>query len=264
MSQTPVPITGGSGTSSIAAELVNGTSWQQIEVYGGGGASVLAVNPDGSIKVSIVGIPNVAVAGGSVGLLAGSAFIGNVGIVSGSIATIASGNQSVSGTVGASIIGTVPVVQSGIFITSITGTPSISGQVGASVIGTVPVVQSGSWSTSVVGGPVTLYAPTTSFVSGVTSVITGTSSVQVLAPAAGGQRNYITQVLVTNGAAVSTTVNLFDGGNVIYSGFAAASGGGFALTFPVPLRQASLAGNLSALSTVAASVIVAASGYTAI
>lgn len=209
MSQTPVPITGGTGTSSIAAELVGGTSWQQVEVYGQGGASVLAINPDGSFKASIIGTPTVTI----------------------------TGNPSISGTV---------------IVTGLQGA-SISGTVGASIIGTVPVT--GTLNSS--------FTQPSSFVSGVTSVMTGTSSVQVLVPAPAAQRNYITNVLVTNAAAVGTTVQLFDAGNVIYSGFAAASGGGFSLSFPTALKQSSIAGNLSALSTVQASVFVSASGYTA-
>lgn len=53
------------------------------------------------------------------------------------------GASSVSGTVGASIIGLTPV--------SVTNSPSISGTVGASIIGTVPVVQSGTRITSIIG-----------------------------------------------------------------------------------------------------------------
>lgn len=252
MSQTPVPITGGSGSSSIAAELVGSTSYQQIEVYGGGGSSVLGINPDGSIKVSVIG----------------NIFIGGSVLTVGTVAA----NQSVSGTVGASIIGNIPVVVQGSvatviiggsILTSSTANQSVSGTVGASVIGTIPVTQSGAWTTSVVGGPVTLYAPTTSLVSGVTSIMTGTASVLVLAAAAGGQRNYVTQILVTNGAATATFVDVVDNGAIIYSGYAAASGGGFSASFPAPLRQPSTVSALYTATRAQASVIVSMSGYTA-
>lgn len=239
MSQTPVIITPGTGGASIAAELVSGTSFQQIEVYGGGGSSVLSINPDGSIKASIIGTPTFSI----------------------------SGNASISGTVGASIVGQLPAGNAilGAVAASISGVviSSISGTAGASVIGTVPVTQSGAWTTSVVGGPVTLYAPTTSLVSGVTSVITGTASVTVLVGAPGGQRNYITHILATNAAATATFVNIFDGGNVVYSGYAAASGGGFSATLPAPLRQSSAQGALCVSTPTQASVVVAVSGYTA-
>ena len=95
-----IPITTGSGTASVAAETVGGISYQQIEVYGGGGASVLSINPDGSLNASIVGTVIIT------------------GSVQGSFSTA---NQSVSGTVGASIIGAVP----------------ITGTVGASILGAV-------------------------------------------------------------------------------------------------------------------------------
>jgi hypothetical protein len=178
-----VPITPGTGASSVAGEVVSGLNYQQIEVYGGGGASVLAINPDGSIRASIIGTPS--------------------------------------------------FVQSGTVITSVSGTI------------------------------LTAYAPVASFVSGVTSVITSTSQTSITGTPAGGQRNYITHVLATNAAAVGTFVNLMDGPNVIYSGYAAASGGGFSATMPTPLRQANLTTSLDVKSTVQASVVVAVSGYTA-
>lgn len=207
MSQTPIPITGGSGTSSVAAELIAGTSFQQIEVYGGGGASVLSVNPDGSIKASIIGTPTVIVTG-----LQGS---------------------SVSGTVGASIIGTVPVTFAS------TANQSVSGTV------------------------TTQYAPTASLVSAVTSIITTTSQTSVLATAPGAQRNYVTQMLITNAGVTGTQVNIMDGPNVVYAGYAAASGGGFALTFPAPFKQATLAQSLDVKAVTTTSITAAMSGYTA-
>lgn len=242
MSQTPVPITGGSGTSSIAAELVAGISWQQVEIYGGGGASVLTVNPDGSFKASIIGTPTVSFSGSP-------SISGAVTIVGSSIP-----NGSVSGTVGASVIGTVPVT----FANS-----SISGTVGASVIGAVPVTQSGAWTASIVGGPITLYAPSASLVSATTSIITTTSQTSVLATAPGAQRNYVTNILVTNAGVTGTQVNIMDGPNVVYAGYAAASGGGFALTFPAPFKQATLAQSLDVKAVTTTSITAAMSGFTA-
>jgi hypothetical protein len=75
------------------------------------------------------------------------------------LATI-SGRPSISGQVGASVVGTVPVTQTtnpwvitgsvqGSFAPS--GNQSVSGTVGASVIGTIPVTMAGAWTTSVVG-----------------------------------------------------------------------------------------------------------------
>lgn len=198
MSETGVPITPGTGAASIASELTNGFYFQQVEIYGGGGASVMTVNPDGSINSSIVGTVKIT------------------GSVQASFSP--TGNQSVSGTVGASIIGAVPV---------------------------------------------TLYTTPSSLVSGVTSVITGTASVLVLAAPTGVQRNYITQVLVTNGSATSTFVDVVDNGQIIYSGYAAASGGGFSASFPAPLKQPTSGLGLFVFSSVQASIVVSASGYTA-
>lgn len=219
MTQTPIPITGGTGTSSVAAELVGSTSWQQVEIYGGGGASVLSVNPDGSFKASIIGIPTVSF----------------------------TGSPSISGAI--TIVGTT--IPPG----------SVSGTVGASVIGTVPVTQAGAWTIS--GSVLTLLAPTASLVSAVTSIITTTSQTSVLATAPGAQRNYVTQMLITNAGLVGTQVNIMDGPNVVYAGYAAASGGGFALSFPAPFRQATLAQSLDVKAITTTSITAAMSGFTA-
>jgi hypothetical protein len=112
-----VPITPGSGASSVAGEVVGGLNYQQIQVYGGGGASILGINPDRSINVSVVGTLIASVSGTT-----GASVIGIVPVqlsnssvitvIQGSVAVAfaAAANQSVSGTVGASVIGHAPVV----------------------------------------------------------------------------------------------------------------------------------------------------------
>jgi hypothetical protein len=109
------------------------------------------------------------------------------------------------------------------------------------------------------------YANPENFVSGVTSVITGSLTTSLIAAPAAGLRNYITQVIATNAhATVGTFVNLQDGNNgaTFYSGYAAPAGGGFAISFPTPLRQPSSASALYVACTITgASVVVAASGY---
>lgn len=242
-----IPVTPGSG-ANVATDLISSNNYQQIKIVDGtvGSTTPLKINADGSITASIYG----------------------------NITTSSTANQSVSGTVGASIIGAVPTYISN---TGLSSGSDISQQLASPIsistgtnapIGAAGYVFSGSgWDrargNASIGTLVAPYAFPSQLISGVTSVITGTASVQVLAPASSGSRNYITNVLVTNAAAVGTTVQLYDGGNVIYVGYAAASGGGFAVSFPAPLRQSSIAGNLSALSTVQASVFVSASGYTA-
>lgn len=299
MAETPVPITTGNGSASIAGDLVSGNTYQQIKMVDGtiGGSTPLKVNADGSITASVYGNLSVsAAANQSVSGTVQTQVQASVAVViiGGSILTSSTPNQSVSGTVGANITNTVSVAVDSVnagsvpgtstqpfnfvfnggtwdrqrgnssigtlvstgassVITIISGNASVSGTVGASIIGTVPVT--GTLNSS--------FTQPSSFVSGVTSVITGTASVQILVPAPAGQRNYITNVLVTNAAAVGTTVELFDAGQVIYVGYAAASGGGFQASFPTALRQSSIAGNLSALSSIQASVYVSASGYTA-
>lgn len=116
MAETPVPITYGSGQASVAGDIASGVLYQQIKVVDGtlGSNTALIVNADGTANVRISG--SVATAGGtftgSVSGTVGASIIGiaPVFIVGGSIAgTFTTPNQSVSGTVGASIIGIVPV-----------------------------------------------------------------------------------------------------------------------------------------------------------
>jgi hypothetical protein len=65
-----VPITNGTGTSSVAAEEIGTAKYQQIKVVGGevGSTSVLGVNPDRSINVSVIGVVQTT---GSVALASG-------------------------------------------------------------------------------------------------------------------------------------------------------------------------------------------------
>lgn len=149
------------------------------------------------------------------------------------------------GSIKVSVIGTITV-----------GTHSVSGTVIASVQGNVNIAS--------VFGAVLPYAQTDSFVSGVTSVITGTTAASVIAAPGSALRNYITQVTVTNAAAVGTFVDIKDSGaNILISGFAAASGGGFTATFPVPLKQLTTNASIDVISRTQASVIAAASGFKA-
>jgi len=340
-----VPITPGTGAASVAAETVSGISYQKIEVYGGGGASVLSVNPDGSFKASIIGTPAVSLSGspsisgaitvvgtpsisGSVNVpntvsvagavqMAGSSpssivtvtrldnqiigsMLGMVGQIvihglttgggggyvdvkvdpSGALVTsipsvlafqggtsatsILSSNPS-SVLVGASIFGQLPAGTATIgSVATLQGTtPWIISSVYGNISGSVVGFQGGSWSTSIAGGFANLYAPSASFVSGVTSVITSTGLTSVLQAAGGSIKNYVTHILVTNGAATGAFVDVVDGGgNVLYKGYAAASGGGFSATLPVPLIG-SANKSVDVRSSAQASIIAAMTGYTA-
>lgn len=305
MAETGINVTPGSG-QTVATDQVAALQYQQIKIVDGTiGSSTPAGVTSIGLKVDTTGNPASSVSG-----TVGSSIIGTVPVtqagaffISGSIATVggsSAANQSVSGTIGASIIGLVPVA----IISGGTGGGSVSGTVGASIIGLPPVNVVGTPSISgtvnigsvtggsipitisslaVAGGllnvavqqtvnsgvsvigavPVTLYTTPGSIVSGVTSVITGTASVLVLAAPTGVQRNYVTQILVTNGSSTSTFVDIVDNGQIIYSGLAAASGGGFSASFPVPLRQPTSALGLYVLTPTQASVVVSASGYIA-
>lgn len=158
-----IPVTNGSGQSSVAAEVVGGLNYQQVEIYGAGGSSVLGINPDGSLRASIIGVQTTnvissvatVIIGGSIAASftppANQSVSGTVQTdVRGSVATVIIGgsiaasftppaNQSVSGTVLANQ-GTNPWVITGSVQGSFTpaGNQSVSGTVGASIVGQLP------------------------------------------------------------------------------------------------------------------------------
>lgn len=110
------------------------------------------------------------------------------------------------------------------------------------------------------------YALHENLVSGATSAITTTTSTQVIAAAGAGVRNYITTLLVTNSHAdVGTLITITDGsgGAVLFAGYAAPVGGGFALTFPTPLRGSANTAIHAVAGTTGANVYVSAAGYKA-
>lgn len=250
-----VPITNGTGSSSVAAQVVSGLNYQQVQIYGDGGSSVLGINPDHSIKVSVIGTIQASVSG-----TIGASIIGTVPVTGtftiGSASVVQQGTWSVSiaGGTTVNVSGSVAAFQAGQSSTSITGTITIGAITGAASI---------SGSVTIMGGSVmTLAAPKASWVSGVTSVMTGTAQTSVLTAAGASIKNYITHIICTNGAAAGTFVDIKDGGgNVLYSGYAAASGGGFVAN-PWPPIAGSANKSVDAQPRVQASIIVAMSGYT--
>lgn len=106
------------------------------------------------------------------------------------------------------------------------------------------------------------YANSDLFISGSTNAITDTTSTSVIAAAGADVRNYITSILVTNShATVSTFVKILDGTTTLWQGYALAAGGGFSVTFPVPLRgTANTAINAKCVTT-GSNVIVNCAGY---
>lgn len=162
----------------------------------------------------------------------------------------------------------VPVsVMGTIIVGSIQGSlPAGTAQIGAisSIIGSLPAgVALIGGITSVIGAH-TLYAQPDSFVFGVSSQISKLTADSVLSAPGASLRNFITQITVTNGSATATHVVIKDSGaGIIHGGYAAASGGGFSASFPVPLRQATTNASIDMISSAQASITTAISGYKA-
>lgn len=205
----------------------------------------------------VIGTVNVA-SGQTVGLVAGSAAIGKLAANSG----VDIGDVDVtSGPTGASafqVQGTVahdgvaannPVLNAGF---------AVNAEPAAVANGDVARLL-----TDLVGKLITLpYANPENFVAGKTADITGTSDTAVIAAQGAGVRIYVTHIIVTNShATVGTFVLVKDGSTEIYNGYAAAAGGGFALTLPVPLRLTANTALNVACATTGANVRASASGY---
>jgi hypothetical protein len=106
------------------------------------------------------------------------------------------------------------------------------------------------------------YANPENFVWGTSSVLTGTTASSILAAPGSGLRNYITTVKVTNAAATAAIVDIKDsGGNILDTGYAAASGGGWSTTFPTPIRQTTTNASVDAVPRSQASILVQITGY---
>lgn len=113
------------------------------------------------------------------------------------------------------------------------------------------------------------YAPLNLAVSGdITSAMTGTTTTQLIAAPPAGMRNYITSCTPANShATVSTLINLQDGsgGTTFYSLPAAAVfASNASVTFPMPLRQPTLATALFVANvTTGSSTFISCSGFIA-
>lgn len=222
-----IPITQGTGASSVATETVAGIDFQKIQLWGAGGSSVAGISPDGSLRVSVIGSITVAA-------------------------------HSVAGVVGASVVGVALLADQD----NIT-----SGFQGLTTMAQNYLFNGTKWDrwrgNSSVGAIVTPLTFPASWISGVTSTITQTTPASVLSAAGGTIKNYVTHIIVTNAAAVGTFVDIKDGGgNVMYSGYAAASGGGFVAN-PYPPLIGSANKSVDAAPRAQASIIVAMTGYTA-
>ena len=103
-------------------------------------------------------------------------------------------------------------------------------------------------------------------VSGLTTAITGVVATDVIIAPGAGLFTYVTQILVTNShATVGTLVTIqTEDGTGLYAGYAAPAGGGFSVSFAVPIKMPVANKKLQAIcGTTGANVYVSASGYIA-
>ena len=104
-------------------------------------------------------------------------------------------------------------------------------------------------------------------VKGTTATIVDTTTTDVLAAPGAGLYNYITDILITNSdASVGTWVKLVDetSGAILWRGYAAAGGGGFAQSLQTPIKQLVANKKVQVIcETTSAEVCVNISGYKA-
>lgn len=284
-----IPISTGSGAASVAADAISGLQYQQVKLVGGetGSTSVMGVNPDRSINVSVIGVPTVTFAGSSV-----------IAVVTGSVVSV--GNGSVSGTVGASVIGWVPIQTSNTSIItvgqnssilavsvgsviSVWQTPSIVGTfsedashaVGAKglfVLGvrndTLASITSADRDyTEITVGPtgevIANNAPFTQWVRG-TADLRGSSGGSVTAiPAQGASVfTYITGIQLANMGSASVLVTFGGGLGSILGYSIAPAGGGSNILYPNALKTGENSAFTASISGIS-SVLVSAQGFIA-
>lgn len=108
-----VNITQGTGSASVAAEVIATQQYQQIKVVGGevGSTSVLGVNPDRSINVSVIGAVQTT---GSVLLAGGNSSV--IVVAQGSVGAVIVGGSVIS-----QVIGSVVSLNTGSIITTNVG-----------------------------------------------------------------------------------------------------------------------------------------------
>lgn len=295
-----IPITTGSGAASIASEKVGNNDYQQIKVIGGqtGSTSVWGINPDNSAQVSVIGTPNVNVAGSVFATFSGAGSViavlqssSIIARVTGSVVAIPNGNQSVSGTVdigdikqsifGASIIGLVPVQTSNTSVLAIWQSASIAGTyfddaahgLGARGLGVLGVRNDTLASVSSTdndyshftvgpsGETVVADAPFTKWVSGIADlrVVLG-ASVTAIAAQGASVFTYVREVQVANFGPSSVLVKIAGGLGSTLGWTIAPAGGGSNFTTRYKTGENSA---VTASINGTASVLVTISGFTA-
>lgn len=173
--------------------------------------------------------------------------IGGTTIVNGGVA----GSQSIGGTVATNVAITANPVNLGVQAVSSENsavTTARQVQLVADLVGKLIVLP---------------FANPENFVNGTTAAITDTTTTSIIASAGGSLRNYITDLTVTNShPTVGTFVKITDGAStILWEGYAAAAGGGFAKSFSIPLRGTAATAVNAICVTTGANVIVSAAGY---
>lgn len=264
-----IPASGtGTATPVIATDDVSGVHYQYVKLVDGAADATGKIGGDATngLDVDVTRLPSGTIAGAS-SLPAGTNNIGDVDVLS-----IAAGDNNIGNvdvvtlpnvTLAAST-NTNEVVGDAAHDAAIAGNPVRVG--GRAVNAELTAVANGDTAdlvTDLVGKQIVMpYANPENFLSGVTSAITGTSDTSVIGAQGAGVRIYVTQILVTNShATVGTVVNIKDNTTTIYTGYAAALGGGFSITFPVPLRLAANVALQAANATTGSNTYVSASGY---
>lgn len=183
-----------------------------------------------------------------------------IGSVLSAIPVVSSGNQSVSGTIGASVIGLTPVNVTNVIQASVHGVVSInpasvSGTVGASVIGTVPVTQAGAWSASLVG---VIPGSVAAFLQGNASVITAFGQSPSIVGTYGEDAGHTTadKGLFTLGVR-NDNVASFASANLDYSPFGTDSAGRM-VGMPFAPEESRIEGYITLTSTSVTTLVAAA------
>ena len=251
-----IPISTGTGAASVAAEVVSGLQYQQIQILGLGGSSTLGINPDRSLNVSVIGAPNVTFANSSI-----------LAVPVGSVITVIQGSSILSVPVGstiaviqaASIAGTYAedaahtTADRGIFVlgvrhdllSSITGADSDYSPLGVGPTGAMTVHD----------------APITQWIQGTADLRTvlGTS-VLVMAAQGASVFTYIREIQVANFGPSSVLVT-FAGGLGSILGYTIAPAGGGS-NFITRLKTGANSAFTASLNGTA-SVLVSAQGFNA-
>jgi hypothetical protein len=142
----------------------------------------------------------------------------------------------------------------------------IAGVTAGGIQQTIEVNASGHVNISDGGGSITVDQVEKTGTSGYTAAITGVAATDVIIAPGVGLFTYVTQILVTNShATVGTLVTIqTSSGTGLYAGYAAPAGGGFSVSFTVPIKMPIDDEKLQAIcTTTGANVYVSASGYIA-